>query len=288
MKITNKIKKQYKNMRTNTLYLNFFRDRAGAFSLLVILGYFIVAVSVWLGFIGQGWEEIVNPKGYSTANEFAPFGTNFNGQDIFQRAIYGTKSAFEIGLLVAFFSTFIGGILGLVGGSYEGSLADDIIICLYSCIDSLPFYLFILIVSACKSYPYVIHISMVLYFWTSSCKIVRTKVIQIKQHNYIEAAIALGASKSTILLRHITPNIYSILLVDFCLGFNKALKYETFLSFFGFKNDNSVSWGLMLAEASDEIPAGIYQNFIVVACFFTILLLAINIFTDSLQNIYKS
>jgi len=78
----------------------FVRDRAGMVSAVVVLGYFLVALTVWLGLGGQDW-------GVLGSDSFAPvsaehwFGTTRNGQDIFARTVYSTRTAFEIGLVVA-------------------------------------------------------------------------------------------------------------------------------------------------------------------------------------------
>jgi len=82
----------------------FRRDRAGLVALAVVLAYFVAAAGVWLGVWATGWSDVEGGKweGPSAAHWF---GTNVIGQDIFDRAIYSTKTAFEVGLVVAVLST---------------------------------------------------------------------------------------------------------------------------------------------------------------------------------------
>lgn len=97
----------------------FLRDRAGLLATAVVLVYLLVALSVWLGLAGQDW-------GVLGAQSFAPvsaehwFGTTRNGQDIFARAIYSTRTAFEIGLVVAVSSVVLGAVFGALSGFSPG------------------------------------------------------------------------------------------------------------------------------------------------------------------------
>jgi len=91
----------------------FSRDRAGMIGLGIVLAYFIVAIGVWFGLWGTHWSDVDGPKWAPMSSEFW-FGTNLIGQDIFQRAIFSTKTAFEIGLMVAVLSTVLGGVLGAI------------------------------------------------------------------------------------------------------------------------------------------------------------------------------
>ena len=93
----------------------FRNDRAGMLGLGIVLGYFVAALGVWFGVWGTEWSDVEGPKwGPMSAEHW--FGTNIIGQDIFQRSIYSTKTAFEIGLIVAVLSTILGALLGALAG----------------------------------------------------------------------------------------------------------------------------------------------------------------------------
>ncbi|MDH3769016.1 MAG: hypothetical protein OES99_11260, partial [Gammaproteobacteria bacterium] len=118
------------------------RDRFGMVGLAVVGIYLIVALGVWFGVWGQGWSDVTGPMWAAPSDEYR-FGTNVIGQDIFERAIYSTKVAFEVGLVVAVLSTVIGAILGALAGYFSGTWIDEIVLWLKGVLDSIPFYLFV-------------------------------------------------------------------------------------------------------------------------------------------------
>ena len=260
------------------------KDTIGIVAFFVVLIYLGIAVGVCLGFFGSSWDRFVT-DGYSGMSRQHIFGTNLNGQDIFERALYGTKTAFQIGFIVAIVATFLGGILGAVAGFFSGKIPDVLITWFYGVIDSIPFYLFVAALAvALADNPYAMHIAMISTFWTSTCRIIRGEVIKIKHLEYIEAARAIGVSYTKIIFKHIIPNTIHILLVQSTILFVTAIKSEVILSFLNLGVKEGVSWGLMLAEAAQEVPAGNFNNFIAASGFMFILVLAFNTFSDALQD----
>ena len=168
------------------------RDRAGVAAMIIVGLYGVVAMLVAMGLIGENWSQLGEEsfEGVSAAHWF---GTNINGQDIFARALQGTKTAFEVGLLVALTSTAIGGILGAIGGFFHRTIIDEMIMWVYGCVDAIPFYLFVAAVGfAMKGQPYAMHVAMIATFWSSTCRIVRGEVIKIRGLEYVQAARAVG------------------------------------------------------------------------------------------------
>lgn len=260
------------------------RDKAGLVALLIVGLYLVIAVGVEAGLWGQGWDKLVagGPGGVSSQHWF---GTNTNGQDIFARALYSTKTAFVIGFIVAILSTLLGALGGGLAGYFRGTLIDELIIWLYGCLDSIPFYLFVAAVAfAFRGSAYAMHVAMIATFWTNTARLVRGEVIKLKQYEFVEAARALGASHRRILFRHILPNTNHILLVQATIVFVTAIKSEVILSFLGLGVKEGISWGLMIAEASHEVTAGIFNNFLAASGFMFVLVMAFNVFSDALQD----
>jgi ABC-type dipeptide/oligopeptide/nickel transport system permease subunit len=262
----------------------FKKDRWGITAFLIVCIYFIIALAVWFNVIGSSWDTFVT-NGYSGMSAAHIFGTNINGQDILERALYGTKTAFQIGFVVALIAVIIGGILGALAGFFSGKLIDILITWLYGVIDSIPFYLFVAALAvALADNPYAMHIAMISTFWTATCRIIRGEVLKIKHLEYVEAARAVGVSYVRIIFKHIIPNTFHILLVQSTILFVDAIKSEVILSFLNLGVKEGVSWGLMLAEAAQEVPAGNFNNFIAASGFMFILVLAFNTFSDALQD----
>ena len=171
------------------------RDRAGVAAMIVVGIYGVIAILVTFGLIGQNWSQL-SEEGFEGMTSAHWFGTNINGQDIFSRAIQGTRTAFEVGLMVAITSTAIGGILGAIAGYFHRTIVDEVIMWVYGCIDAIPFYLFVAAVAFSLKesplQPWGMHIAMIATFLSSTCRIVRGEVIKIRGLEYIQAAKAVG------------------------------------------------------------------------------------------------
>ncbi len=262
----------------------FRRDRTGMIGFTVVMIYFIAALGVWLGIWGTHWSDVEGPKWSPMSSEFL-FGTNIIGQDIFQRAIYSTKTAFEIGLVVALLSTMFGALMGSLAGFFSGTWIDEVILWIKGVLDSIPFYLFVAAVAfAMKDNPYAMHVAMVSTFWTTTGRLVRGEVIKLRSFEFVEAAKAIGVPQIVIIFRHILPNTFHILLVQATIVFVAAIKSEVILSFLGLGVQDGVSWGLMISESTLEVLAGFFNNFIWASVFLFGLVMAFNMFSDALQD----
>lgn len=260
------------------------RDRLGVASMIVVGIYAVVVLAVWLGLIAQDWSQL-GEEGFEGMTAAHWFGTNINGQDIFARAIQGTKTAFEVGLIVALSSTAIGGILGSIAGFFNRTIIDEVIMWIYGCLDAIPFYLFVAAVGfALKGQSYAMHVAMIATFWSSTCRIVRGEVIKIRGLEYVQAAQAIGVSPLRIIFRHILPNTFHILLVQATIGFVGAIKSEVILTFLGLGVKDGVSWGTMLSESTNDVLRGHFGNFLSASVFLFILVIAFNMFADALQD----
>ena len=259
-------------------------DRYGMIGLLVVAIFFIAAVCVWSGLLGRGWSQ-ASGNSWESVSASHWFGTNMLGQDILQRTLFGTATAFEIGLIVTFFSTVLGTVLGALAGWYNHSWLDEVILWLKGVLDSIPFYLFAAAVAfALHGHPWAMHLAMIITFWTTTARIVRGEVMRIRQREYIEAAQAIGLSGPRIIFRHVLPNTFHILLVQASIVFVAAINTEVILSFLGLGIQDGVSWGLMLAESSQEVLAGHFGNFVAAGSSLFVLLMGFNLLADSLQD----
>jgi ABC-type dipeptide/oligopeptide/nickel transport system permease subunit len=259
-------------------------DRLGMAALAVVLLYLTVACGVWIGWLGQDWHVITDAS-FAAASSEHWFGTTRNGQDILARALYSTKVAFEIGLLVAVLTTVLGGLLGALSGYYAGSLIDEFVLWIKGVLDAIPFYLFVAAVAfAMQGHPMGMHVALVATLWTTTSRIVRGEVMKLRNLEFVEAARALGVPGPVIILRHVLPNTAHILLVQATIVFVTAIKAEVILSFLGIGTQDGVSWGVMIAQSTSEVTAGFFNNFIAASVFMFVLVMAFNLFSDSLQD----
>ena len=263
---------------------SFLADRWALTGLAIVALYAVAALGVWLGLWAGGWSELGEPRWAGPSAEHW-LGTNLLGQDVFQRAVASTRTAFEVGVLVAVASTVLGALLGGLAGYTAGTFVDSVVLWLKGTLDAIPFYLFVAAVAfALQGSPWAMHIAMTATFWTATGRLVRGEVLRLKNREFVEAARALGLPHRIVLFRHILPNTVPVLLVQGTLTFVAAIKAEVILSFLGLGVRDGVSWGLMIAESTQEVLAGHYMNFVAASGFLFVLVMGFNLFADGLQD----
>jgi ABC-type dipeptide/oligopeptide/nickel transport system permease subunit len=268
------------------LWNQFRRDKAGMTGLIIVLIFLLLAVGVWAGVLGQSWSEANGGRWESPGAEFW-FGTNLLGQDVFQRSIFSVRTAFEIGIVVAVLSTFVGAVLGALAGWYSNTWVDGTVLWLKGVLDSIPFYLFVAAVAfALQGKDWAMQLAMIATFWTTTGRLVRAEVMKIKSREFVLSARAIGLPDFLILARHVLPNTTHILLVQTSIAFVAAIKTEVILSVLGLGVQDGVSWGLMLAESTQEVLAGHFANFLAASLMLFALVMGFNLLTDALQDAF--
>ena len=260
------------------------RDRAGRVATLVVLAYVVVALGAWLGGWATQWRALDGPAWAPPSAQYW-LGTNRIGQDIWARALYSTKTAFTVGLVVALGATALGALLGALAGRWRGRWVDELMLWLMGVLDSIPFFLFVVGLSlALRGAPYAMHLAMIATFWTTTARLVRAEVIKLSQLDFIAAARVMGVPETRILMQHLLPNTMHLLLVQITITFVSAIKAEVVLSFLGLGVKDGVSWGSMIAESTGEILAGHFGNFVAASALMFGLVLAFNVLADALQD----
>jgi peptide/nickel transport system permease protein len=185
-------------------------------------------------------------------------GTDSNGRDVFSRLLYGGQISLTIGflsLLIAIpIGLFVGGLSGYVGGWLDMALMR-----LAEVVMSIP-SLFLLIslaallpasLSSSARFALVTAI-MALIGWAGFARVIRGMVLSLRDTDFVEAARAMGASRSRILWRHVLPQTLSYVMVTLTLGVPGYLLAESGLSFLGLGiQPPDASWGNLLKEAQE-------------------------------------
>jgi ABC-type dipeptide/oligopeptide/nickel transport system permease subunit len=262
------------------------KDKAGLAGFSIVLVFFLTAAGVWSGVLGLEWSAASGGRWESPGPEYW-FGTNLLGQDIFQRSIYSVRTAFDIGIVVSVLSTALGAALGALAGWYNKTWVDSAILWLTGVLDSIPFYLFVAAVAyALQGKGWAMHVAMIATFWTTTGRLVRAEVMKLKSREFIMSAWAIGLPDILILWRHVLPNTVHILLIQTSIAFVAAIKTEVILSFLGLGMHDGVSWGLMLAESTQEVLAGHFNNFLAASAMLFALLMGFNLLSDALQDAF--
>ncbi len=188
-----------------------------------------------------------------------PFGTTQGQYDIYYGVIWGTRTAFEIGLIVTGLTVLMGGVLGAVS-AYAGGWVDELIQRIVEIVLAFPFLLAALVLAtvlASKIHNGLITgmVALTAFGWPGYSRLIRGDVLAVKQRDYVMAAQCIGAKGPRILFRHILPNaIYSLLVVG-SLDIGTYVLTFAALSFLGLgAGEGYADWGQLLSYARNWIP----------------------------------
>ncbi|GJM08658.1 MAG: hypothetical protein DHS20C11_09340 [Lysobacteraceae bacterium] len=228
-----------------------------------ILGtYVAIAVGVWCGLWGQNYDLAGGPKWGGISSDYW-LGTNLIGQDIFARSLTSVATALQTGLMVGGLATMAGALAGACAGYWRGRWPDRILLWLMGVIDAIPFVLLAAAIAYALGAQFIaVALAMILTLWVPVARLVRAETQKLRTMPYVESAQIIGVSPVLIILRHILPNTWHLLMAQGLLVMVAALKAEVVLSFLGIGSQASVSWGVMIAESTQEVASGRFNNFL--------------------------
>jgi ABC-type dipeptide/oligopeptide/nickel transport system permease subunit len=263
----------------------FISSKIAMSSLIVVVGYVLMALLCKMGLIFKDVGVIDNANAFLGFSWQHPFGTDVFGRDIFARAAHGTVTALSVGFVSSFIALVIGLTLGSVSG-YFGGRVDAMVSWLYTTIDSVPFILLIPALSFILGKGLTnLYIALGLTGWVTLCRMIRAEVMKQKSKEYVEAAKVLGSTHARIIFKHILPNVMHLAFIQFGLGFVGAIKTEVILSYLGLGVDPTTpSWGIMIDDAKLEIPRAFFGNLLAASVFMFVLILAFNFLNESIKE----
>ena len=220
---------------------------------VALLGLALVALYVAVALV-VGFLPLRDPLQVSTQRlvgptpEF-PFGTDALGRDVLSRILFGARLSIRVAVLSVAIATIVGGALGLISG-YLGGWADLVIGRVLDVFFAFPAILLALgIVAALGPDPSNVIIAIAVVYTPIFARVVRGPVLALRARDFVEAARAVGATSSRIVVRHILPNLMSTLVVQVSLALSWAVLTEGALSFLGLSaQPPAPSWGVMLSE----------------------------------------
>ena len=219
------------------------------------------------------------------------FGTDRNGRCVFSRTIYATKVSISMAVLGVIISLVLGIMLGGVAG-YYGGLPDEIIQRISELLLAVPklplwmglaaavpsnwpitkVYIAIVIISSMTSWPWL-------------ARGIRSKLISLRNEDYVLAAQSYGASNMRIIFRYLVPNFMSYIIVSLTLAIPGMILMETSLSFLGLGlRPPAVSWGVLLEQAQNFQTVILYPWLLIPGIFVVMAILALNFVGDGLRD----
>jgi peptide/nickel transport system permease protein len=207
-------------------------------------------------------------------------GTDDMGRDVLANLISGARISLLIGILATVISMVIGTIIGILAG-YFGKGIDNFLMRLsdfFLVIPWLPLMMVLAAILGTSVWNIIFLIGIT--GWAGTARVVRAQTLSVKERQFVERAVSIGADSLHIMLRHILPNVFPLVFANTVLVAAVAIISETTLSFLGLGDPTMASWGMMLHYAFEGgataagaywyyLPPGICVVFVVLA--FTLL-----------------
>ena len=247
----------------------FKRNKAGVFGLIIVLA--VVFIGVFGDFLApypafpnpQALTPFYNGEVRTAPNSHYLLGTDVLGTDVLSDILHGTKYALYVGVVVTLITMAIAIAVGAVAGYFAGWV-DNVLMRVTEVFLVFPSLLFILIfvrvltlgAGVGTSINFfgigipiglsIVILVLAIFNWPGDARMIRGEFLRVRELEFVEAEKALGASNKRIIFRHILPNILSSIIVVASLTIAYAILLEAGVSFLGFGDVNTMTWGQIL------------------------------------------
>ena len=234
----------------------FRRNKAGLAGLFIVLFFaFIALTSPWLApYPARSFQSLYEGESGQPPSLKHPFGTSKTGLDVYSEVLHGSLGDLYVGVGATVIAVLIGIAVGSIAGYSRGGLGDILLMLsqIFYTIPLLPLILlaarvFLILVSQGFGLT-LIMILLGVFGWSTIAFIVRGEILKVRELEYIQASRALGASKGRIILRHVIPNILTPVIITATLLIAGNILTEVVISFLGFGDVNTSTWGLTIQE----------------------------------------
>jgi len=267
------------------MWRRFKRNKASIAGAIITLS--IVLIAIFAPLISP-----YDPKTLNYGKEYCPpsreflLGTDSLGRDILSCIFWGARTSLFVAIVAIFIEILIGVLIGGISGYYGGYI-DEILMRLTDIILTLPTILLLIVAVSMFKVRSLLTIAVIMGVlgWPWMARIVRSEVLSIREHAYIEAAKSIGLSDLRIILRHILPNAISPIIVLATLDAAYYILYEATLSFLGLGDPTAISWGMLISRGQSVLQRAWWiATFPGIAIFITTL--GFNLLGDGLRDAF--
>ncbi len=267
------------------VWIRFKRNKMAIGSLAIIIFMILGCIIIPIVSPYTISEQNLNAVNQGMFKDGHIFGTDSFGRDLFVRVWYGTR----ISLIIAFSAVAINLIIGVIYGGisgYLGGKTDEVMMRIVDVVISIPHLIIVMLLMVIlKPGMVTIILAYATVGWTGMARVVRGQVLHLKELDYVVASRLLGSGALRIIIKDLFPNAMGVIMVHLALTIPRAIFTEAFLSYIG------LGVQIPLASLGTLVTGGsaafrLYPHVIVIpALFMCILMLAFNVFSDSLRNI---
>lgn len=222
----------------------------------MVVFYLIIAVAgpFLAPYPARSYEPLYEGDAGTPPSWKHPFGVEASGIDVFSEVIHGTRNDMYVGLAAAILTAILGIIVGAIGGYFRG-LLSDLVLGVTQMFFVIPSLLLILLFARIflqlvfKGFGLTLIVLILSAFgWSGVAFMVRGEALRVREMDFVQAARSLGAGSARLLFRHVVPNILSPVIVITTLNIAGFILTEVIVSFLGFGDANTTTWGLILNE----------------------------------------
>jgi oligopeptide transport system permease protein len=260
------------------------KNRGALISLAILIAVFAVAFVIGpLVSSHSPYDQSMTQRYLGPTRDYW-FGTDKFGRDMWTRVWAGARVSLYIGLLAAFLDIFVGVVYGAVSG-FLGGRTDDVMQRIIEILNGVP-SLIIAILAMIVFNPGIITISIAIGLtgWTFMARIVRGRMIQLKDQEFALASRSLGASGFRVVWKHLIPNSLGLIVINLMFTIPSAIFAEAFLSFIGLGIQvPEASLGSLISDGAGELRFHPYLLWLP-SIVFCLLMICFNLLGDGLRD----
>ena len=215
-----------------------------------------------------------------------PFGLDENGLDLLSQVLYGARLSLLVAFSVVFLSLLIGLIVGSLSGWY-GAFVDQLLMRLVDMVSAFPrFLLALALLAMLGASLFNLILALCLSGWAGFARLVRAEVLHLKKEEYVLSALSAGAGAWRVLIFHIWPNLFGLLMVQSALALVAVVIAEAGLSFLGLGVPPDIpSWGRLISSGRQMLGSAPHLSLFPGGALF-LLVLSFQLCGDGLRDFF--